>query len=1014
LTAISTWGLKMARVSETEIERIKAEISLERLAESGGVELKAHGKDLLGRCPFHDDKTPSLVITPGKNLWHCLGACQTGGSVIDWVMKAEGVSFRHAVELLSEQSSSLVARQSPAGALMKPPKTSTTRKLAGVLETGMADEVLLERVVSFYEKSLVESPEALAYLKSRGLQHPELLKTFRLGFANRTLAYRLPAKNRKGGAAIREQLQHVGILRASGHEHFNGSIVIPVFDIEGKVVEMYGRKLNGNLRKGTPKHLYLPGQHRGVFNFGGVKGSKELLLCESLIDAVTFWCAGFRNVTCSYGIEGFTPELKEALKSCDTTKVLIAYDRDEAGDKAAEKLAEELIAMGLEAWRVKFPRGMDANEYALKVGPAEKSLGAAIRAAEWMGKGAAPAIEEGREELVLGTTQPPEPLSQSPQREATKEEVSASAPEFAQNEECPGDAKSQEGTPLPPEISPVSPKEEASSGQLLSLVAQTMPSEASVQLEQTAEEVVLECGNRRYRVRGLSKNSNPAALKINLLVSHTEDGTFHVDTLELYSARQRSAYIKQAAEELETEERVIKKDLGKILLKLEELQSKTQDASNESENKRPQMSDAEREEALALLKDPRLLDRVLADFDACGVVGERTNKLVGYLAATSRKLERPLAIVVQSSSAAGKSSLMDAVLQMIPEEERVCYSAMTGQSLFYMGETELGHKILAIAEEEGAERASYALKLLQSEGELTIASTGKDPVTGRHITEEYHVEGPVMLFLTTTAIEVDEELLNRCLVLTVDENREQTHAIHELQRSGRTLKGLVASQEKSRLQRLHQNAQRLLRSLHVVNPYAGELTFPDHQTRLRRDHMKYLCLIDTIALLHQHQRPVKSVQHRGQALEYIEVTADDIAVAGELCGEVLGRSLDELPPQTRRLLASLHELVSAHCKKQGIELCDLRFSRRDVREYMGWSLTQLRVHLARLVELEYLLPHRGKRGQSFEYELMYSGEGKDGAPFLHGLLSLPEGTTPTWRGAEGKLAGSKRAQNGIG
>jgi len=141
---------------------------------------------------------------------------------------------------------------------------------------------------------------------------------------------------------------------------------------------------------------------------------------------------------------------------------------------------------------------------------------------------------------------------------------------------------------------------------------------------------------------------------------------------------------------------------------------------------------------------------------------------MGYLAAVSRKLEQPLAIVVQSSSAAGKSALREAVLALMPEEERVQYSAMTGQSLFYMGETDLKHKILAIAEEEGAERASYALKLLQSEGKLTIASS-KDPQTGKLVTHEYHVEGPVMIFLTTTAIEVDEELLNRCIVLTVDE-----------------------------------------------------------------------------------------------------------------------------------------------------------------------------------------------------------------------------------------------------
>src|SRR4029077_20222340 len=122
-------------------------------------------------------------------------------------------------------------------------------------------------------------------------------------------------------------------------------------------------------------------------------------------------------------------------------------------------------------------------------------------------------------------------------------------------------------------------------------------------------------------------------------------------------------------------------------------------------------------DALAFWRDPRLLDRVLEDFLACGVVGEETNLLVGFLAAISRLLAHPLAVLIQSSSAAGKSSLMEAILKFIPREHYDKYSAMTGQSLFYMGEAELKHKVLAIAEEEGAERASYALKLLQSEGE---------------------------------------------------------------------------------------------------------------------------------------------------------------------------------------------------------------------------------------------------------------------------------------------------------
>ena len=289
-----------------------------------------------------------------------------------------------------------------------------------------------------------------------------------------------------------------------------------------------------------------------------------------------------------------------------------------------------------------------------------------------------------------------------------------------------------------------------------------------------------------------------------------------------------------------------------------------------------------------MLKAPDLLTRIGQDLTRCGLVGEETNKLVAYLAALSRKLEKPLAVMIQSSSAAGKSALMDAVLAFLPEEERMKYSAMTGQALFYMGQTDLKHKVLAIVEEEGASQAAYALKLLQSEGELTIASTGKDAVTGKLETKEYHVEGPVMIMLTTTAIDLNEELLNRCLMLSIDEGRAQTQAIHARQRDQRTVQGLLAKADRHALFALHQNAQRLLQPLAVVNPYAQHLTFVDDRTRTRRDHEKYLTLIDSLALLHQYQRPIQTVPHGEHVIRYVEVTLEDIATANQLAHEVLG------------------------------------------------------------------------------------------------------------------------------
>jgi len=936
----------VARIPERELERLKRDISIKALAEARGVTLTRHGADLIGLCPFHDDREPSLVITPSKNLWHCLGACQTGGSVIDWVMKAEGVSFRHAVELLREGLP--VPDESPA----PPVKKSTVRKMPSPLSVGEEDREVLGQVVEFYHEALKQSPEALSYLEGRGLKSEELIERFKLGYANRTLGYRLPAKNRKAGREMRERLQRLGVLRESGHEHFNGSVVIPVFDEEGNVREMYGRKIGSQLRKGTPLHLYLPGPHRGVWNEAALRDNREIILCESLIDALTFWCAGYRNVTSSYGIEGFNSDHLEAFRKHGTERVLIAYDRDEAGDKAAAELAEKLSVGGMDCYRIQFPKGMDANEYALQVQPASKSLGVVIRGASWICKGRFP------KHAPLGGDMP-----------AAKKKESHSLA----------------ASPVPPAPS------------------------AGVEAEVSGGDVVIRFGDRWYRVRGLSKNLSYDLMRVNVLVSRGE--RMHVDTFDLYSSRHRGAFVKEAASELEVKEGVVRKDLGKVLLKLEELQDAQIKRTLEPKAKKVEVEGGDRAAALELLRDPKLLERILADFESCGVVGEETNKLTGYLAAVSRKLEEPLAVIVQSSSAAGKTALMDAVLAFVPEEDRIKYSAMTGQSLFYMGERDLKHKVLAIVEEEGAERASYALKLLQSERELTIASTGKDPDTGRHVTHEYRVEGPVMILLTTTAVEIDDELQNRCLVLTVDEEREQTRKIHRVQRQSQTLEGLLARRDSERLLKVHRDAQRLLRPLLVANPYAKALTFLDDRTRTRRDHVKYLTLIRSIALLHQYQRKVKKVKHRGREVEYIEVEPSDIEVANKLAHQVLGRSLDELAPQTRRLLMHLDELVTEACERLEVERGDYRFTRREVRERTGWSYEQVRVHLERLVELEYVLLHHGGRGQQFVYELLYDGRGKDGVPFLVGLLDAEAlrsiGTTRTLGGSEATLGGQK-------
>jgi DNA primase catalytic core len=943
------------RIPEADIDRVKRDTDLAALAQSRGVEFKKHGRDLIGRCPFHNDQgTPNFIVSPGKGLWHCM-ACGKAGNAIQFVQQHDGLSFRHAFELLRTGGKAIFTARPLT-------KQSTVPLLPCPLDAEADDVTLFAQVVAYYHERLkslqtATTATARAYLASRGLDNDELIDRFQIGFADRTLGLRLPNKNRAEGERLRSRLIQLGLWRESGHEHFNGCIVVPFHECEphgpsaGTAVSLYGRRV----QRGDLKHLYLPGPHRGLFNPECLT-QPEIILCEAVFDALTFWVNGFRNVTCLYGTEGFTDDLWEAVKK--VRRVRIAYDADDAGERAAQRDAERFKAHGIEVHRVKFPHGMDANEYACKVKPADKSLALLLNSAAWL----------GGVRSVTATATPVKNVA-APSSSLVAASVSSLNETAAKEEKA---------------ITPTAPA--------------VTSSIATSSLKQRDEAWFMDLEGREYRVAGLEKTIGTDALKITLRLRAGD--RFHLDQLDLCRDSERRRFVERAAEETGLTADLLKRDMGRLLLAVEQAQVELSKPTEQAARV-VQLSPEEREDALQWLRQPDLLERLRQAFHQAGIIGEETGTLVAYLACVSRKLERPLAVIIQSASAAGKTTLMDAVLNFFPEEERVKYSAMTGQSLYYLGETSLKHKILAVVEEAGAEKASYALKLLQSEGELTIASTGKDPATGKMVTQEYHVEGPVMIFLTTTAIDLDEELQNRCLTLTVDESAEQTGRIHQMQRERRTLAGLVAREERKALLKTLRNAQRLLQPVEVLNPYAPALTFTTGRTRNRRDHEKYLTLIDAIALLHQHQRKAQTLPS-GQP--YIEVTLDDIALANQLAPEVLGRSLDELPPQTRRLLSHIREVVKT--KSKG----NLTFSRRELRTACGWSLTQVRVHLERLVDLECLALRHGRLGSQFVYELLLDLDAPEAIAHV-GLIDvhlLAHGYKTNLTGSEAGVAG----QNG--
>jgi len=376
----------------------------------------------------------------------------------------------------------------------------------------------------------------------------------------------------------------------------------------------------------------------------------------------------------------------------------------------------------------------------------------------------------------------------------------------------------------------------------------------ALQVTSTDYGFVMAVDGRRYEVRGLLKNDSKLKATVKGIVQEKSKRRLHVDTVDFYSARSRTYLIKGLCDLFGSGEDIIGEDVQKLL----ELAEDYRQPETGAETKEV-MTGADKATALAFLKNPDMFDEILTDFETIGYTGEEMNKLLCYIAAVSRKMEQPLSVMIQSRSAAGKSYLQDTVLSMVPEADFVKYTRLTDQALFYKDKDSLKHKILAIEELDGMNGAVYSIRSIQSSKKITIAYTGKDPVTGELKTQDNTVEGPLMVFITTTQVDIDGETASRFVFISIDESEEMTKKILTKQRQSQTMEGMINKLKAGQIIKKHQNANRLLKPLCVFNHYADLLTFTSKSLRARRDHTKYLNLILAIAYLFQYQRKSRTI-----------------------------------------------------------------------------------------------------------------------------------------------------------
>jgi DNA primase catalytic core len=847
--------------------------------ESRGIQLKRNGKGYVGLCPFHEDHQPSLSINTEKNLWQCFG-CGKGGDVISFVQEHDKVDFKAAVAMLA-------GIQNPEVRSQKLRELNPTAEQSAL---HVKERKLLAKVVQYYQHTFATDTRGLNYLKTeRGINDNQSFKDFGIGFVNGTLLDILP-----GDEEVISALKKIGVLNQKGHELFFNCVVFPLHDQNGAIVGLYGRRIENPpdppLAKegqgGFVSHLYLPGPRSGIVNRQAVKRSQSIILTESIIDALTLYDQGFKNVVPVYGVNGLIDD-HIALFKGKVKEAYLCFDADEAGKQGAEAVALRLKEKEIACHIVTLPV-KDVNLFFKRHTPEE--FEALMKQAN------------------------PRSLEQS-------EKIS----------------KRQQSL-----------------------------------FRETEHGFLVGYGDRQYEIKGIQRGDTQLKVTLKASKDITANLPFELSTIDLYSSRSRVWFSKICADLFGASEELVREDLGKLMNLVEGFKPK------QKENTKPEASAEEQAQALALLKNPDIFSEILADMEVLGVTGEETNKLVGYLAAVSRKLDEPLSVLIQSRSAAGKSTLQDAVLALVPEEDFVKYTRVTDQALFYKDEDSLVHKILAIEEEEGMGGAAYSIRNIQSSKKITVAATGKDPVSGKMRTEEYTVKGPVAVMITTTAAELEGETASRFLFLTIDESSHMTEAIHQKQREAETINGLIQKKKAEKLIRKHQVAQRLLKPLHVVNPFTPYLSYPSASLRTRRDHKKYLSLMRAIAFLYQHQRELKTMEIDGETVEFIEVTLDDIAKANKLANEVLGQSLDELAKPSRTLLGSIYNMVNEFALKQNIPLDEVFFTRRDIREYIGWSDWQIRTHIRQLEELEYVYVRIGARGKEYAYVLRYQGQAEDG------------------------------------
>ncbi len=919
-----------------EIPQIKQQLEITTLAEHLNIQINTKTKRAL--CPFHPDKIPSLQFSKDKQIATCFSSnCNAGTmDVISLTEKKLNLSTHEALNYLTE----LITNQAPT--LVQSDRIEPSRNVVEVnnkKQTPMIESPTLissqdqintfKEVFKTFETAFLASSPAKNYAKQRMLN----IKTLTIGYNAGTLHH-----GELNNTELINTYQELGLLNKtnSGYASFGlASLVFGLRDKQNNVTGMYFRAVEPRPSKFKnrkfEKHLYLKNR-TGLYPNYPSPNTQKIILTESIIDAATLQSypealEGY-EILALYGTNGLTTEHIHALQNWTSSgvekeEIILFFDGDSAGTQANKKHSTYLqdLFPDLKISIVETLEDEDINSLAQAHKPEifTKLLKERITFKPKI------VVKQASSETVSSSGQMPNSVEQSSnltEQSSSKAEQSSSKVEQS------------------------SSKVERSSS-LVEMKANGLNTT-------NPNKITYQTDTATYYIKGgIRKDLD--SLKVTLVIEHLEYKSKSRNKLDLYEDKQTEKIARESAEKLGLRADLIEFDLNTLTDLLDEYRESTTLQNNE-EKKEVIIPKEQKDKCFKFLKSKKLLFNINDLIGKSGVVGEENNRLFLFGIASTYKMENTLHALIQGSSGSGKTHLLATIMDFMPPEDTINLTRVTESSFYNYGEHDLSNKLIGMEDFDGLEeKAELAFRELMSKGEISSSTSGKNEHTGQISAYVKTVFGPIASLSATTKGEIYEDNMSRCFLISVDESLEQTQRIIKYQNSRAA--GLIDTNKTKENRDFLRDCIRLLKPLDVINPYANRIDLPSEAHKIRRLNELFQSYVKQMTLLNQYQRK-KDVQGR------LITDKQDVRTAVEIMFDSIILKVDELDGSLRLFYESLKNYVLQKSK-------EYEFTRREIRQEINISNTQLHRFFNQLIDLEYIYKSSGYDNKGHKYKIAY-------------------------------------------